>query len=103
MTVDIFSRYVVGWMVSPAETGELAEAFVADALARQGIDRDQLTLHADRGTPMTSKPLAHLLVDLGVARSHSPQVSNDHPYSEANFKTLEYCPAFPGGFGSRSA
>jgi putative transposase len=99
--IDIFSRYVVGWMVSPAETGELAEAFIADAFASQGVDRDQLTLHADRGTSMTSKPVAQLLVDLGVARSHSrPHVSNDNPYSEANFKTLKYCPAFPGRFGS---
>jgi putative transposase len=99
--IDIFSRYVVGWIVSPAETGELAEAFIADTLDRHGIDRDQLTLHADRGTSMTSKPVAQLLVDLGVARSHSrPHVSNDNPYSEANFKTLKYCPAFPGRFGS---
>jgi putative transposase len=99
--IDIFSRYVVGWMVSPAETGELAEAFIADTLAAQGIGRDQLTLHADRGTSMTSKPVAQLLVDLGVARSHSrPHVSNDNPYSEAQFKTLKYCPAFPGRFGS---
>jgi putative transposase len=99
--IDIFSRYVVGWMVSPAETGELAEAFIADTLAAHGIEADQLTLHADRGTSMTSKPVAQLLVDLGVARSHSrPHVSNDNPYSEANFKTLKYCPAFPGRFGS---
>jgi putative transposase len=99
--IDIYSRYVVGWMVAPAETGELAESFIAACLARQGIERDQLTLHADRGTSMTSKPVAQLLVDLGVARSHSrPHVSNDNPYSEANFKTLKYCPAFPGRFGS---
>ncbi|HEX4813734.1 MAG TPA: IS3 family transposase [Nonomuraea sp.] len=99
--IDIFSRYVVAWMVSPAETGELAEAFIADALARHAINRDQLTIHADRGTSMTSKPVAQLLVDLGVARSHSrPHVSNDNPYSEAQFKTLKYCPAFPGRFGS---
>ncbi len=99
--IDIFSRYVVGWMVSGAETGELAEAFIAEALATHGIDRHTLTLHADRGTSMTSKPVAQLLVDLGVARSHSrPHVSNDNPYSEANFKTLKYCPAFPGRFGS---
>jgi putative transposase len=99
--IDIFSRYVVGWMVSEAETGELAEAFIADTLAVHGIARGQLTLHADRGTSMTSKPVAQLLVDLGVARSHSrPHVSNDNPYSEANFKTLKYCPAFPGHFGS---
>ena len=99
--IDIFSRYVVGWTVAEAETGELAEAFIADALATHGIDRHQLTLHADRGTSMTSKPVAQLLVDLGVARSHSrPHVSNDNPYSEANFKTLKYCPAFPGRFGA---
>jgi len=99
--IDIFSRYVVGWMVSPAETGELAEAFISKTLTRQGVGRDTLTLHADRGTSMTSKPVAQLLVDLGVARSHSrPHVSNDNPYSEANFKTLKYCPAFPGRFGS---
>jgi putative transposase len=99
--IDIFSRYVVGWTVAAAETGELAEAFIADCLTRQGVGRDQLTLHADRGTSMTSKPVAQLLVDLGVARSHSrPHVSNDNPYSEANFKTLKYCPAFPGRFGS---
>jgi putative transposase len=101
VVIDIYSRYVVGWMVAPAETGELAESFIAEVLARQGIRRDQLTLHADRGTSMTSKPVAQLLVDLGVARSHSrPHVSNDNPYSEANFKTLKYCPAFPGRFGS---
>ncbi len=99
--IDIYSRYVVGWMVTPAETGELAEAFIADTLNRHGIKADQLTLHADRGTSMTSKPVAQLLVDLGVARSHSrPHVSNDNPYSEAHFKTLKYCPAFPGRFGS---
>jgi putative transposase len=99
--IDIYSRYVVAWTVAEAETGELAEAFIADALDRQGIGRDQLTLHADRGTSMTSKPVAQLLVDLGVARSHSrPSVSNDNPYSEAQFKTLKYCPAFPARFGS---
>lgn len=99
--IDIYSRYVIGWTVAPAETGELAKAFIDDAINSQGVGRDQLTLHADRGTSMTSKPVAQLLVDLGVARSHSrPHVSNDNPYSEANFKTLKYCPAFPGSFGS---
>ena len=99
--IDIFSRYVVNWMVSPAETGELAKDFIEAALAGQRITKDQLAIHADRGTSMTSKPVAQLLVDLGVARSHSrPHVSNDNPYSEANFKTLKYCPAFPGRFGS---
>jgi putative transposase len=101
VVIDIYSRYVVGWTVADAETGELAEALLADCIARQGIAPGQLTLHADRGTSMTSKPVAQLLVDLGVARSHSrPHTSNDNPYSEANFKTLKYCPAFPGRFGS---
>jgi putative transposase len=99
--IDIYSRYVTGWMVAAAETGDLAKEFIDDTVRRQGIERDMLTLHADRGTSMTSKPVAQLLVDLGVARSHSrPQVSNDNPYSEAQFKTLKYCPAFPGRFGS---
>ena len=99
--IDIYSRYVVGWLVAQAETGELAKDFIEATLAAQGITRDQLTLHADRGTSMTSKPVSQLLVDLGVARSHSrPHVSNDNPYSEAAFKTLKYCPAFPKSFGS---
>ena len=99
--IDIFSRYVVGWAVAAAETGELAKEFIDHAITSQGVERGQLTLHADRGTSMTSKPVAQLLVDLGVARSHSrPHVSNDNPFSEAAFKTLKYCPAFPGNFGS---
>lgn len=99
--IDIYSRYVVAWTVAAAETGELAKEFIDAALTTQGVGRGQLTLHADRGTSMTSKPVAQLLVDLGVARSHSrPHVSNDNPYSEAGFKTLKYCPAFPGSFGS---
>ncbi len=99
--IDIYSRYVVAWMVAPAESAELAKAFIAEAIAGQGIDRDTLTIHADRGSSMTSKPVAQLLLDLGVARTHSrPHVSNDNPYSESNFKTLKYCPAFPGSFGS---
>ena len=98
--IDIYSRYVVAWIVAPAETGELAKEFIDAATRSQNIQRHQLTLHADRGTSMTSKPVAQLLVDLGVARSHSrPHVSNDNPYSEAGFKTLKYCPAFPGSFG----
>ena len=99
--IDIYSRYVIAWCVAGAETGELAKAFIDNAIAGQSIEPGQLTLHADRGTSMTSKPVAQLLVDLGVARSHSrPHVSNDNPYSEAGFKTLKYCPAFPGNFGS---
>lgn len=99
--IDIYSRFVVGWTVDEHESGELAKAFIADTYRRHGIGRGQLTLHADRGTSMTSKPVAQLLVDLGVDRSHSrPHVSNDNPYSEAAFKTLKYCPAFPASFGS---
>jgi len=99
--IDIYSRFVVGWTVDEHETGELAKAFIADTYRRHRIRRRQLCLHADRGTSMTSKPVAQLLVDLGVERSHSrPHVSNDNPYSEANFKTLKYCPAFPEMFGS---
>ena len=99
--IDIYSRYVVGWTVAAAETGELAQEFINQTLHSQGVEPGQLTLHADRGTSMTSKPVAQLLVDLGVARSHSrPHVSNDNPYSEAQFKTLKYCPAFPARFGS---
>jgi putative transposase len=99
--IDIYSRYVVGWTVAGHETGELAKAFIADTYKRHNIVKGQLALHADRGTSMTSKPVAQLLVDLGVDRSHSrPHVSNDNPYSEAAFKTLKYCPAFPDTFGS---
>ena len=99
--IDIFSRYVVGWMVAPTETAELAKAFIADTIAAHGICADVLTIHADRGTSMTSKPVAVLLAELGVTRTHSrPHVSNDNPFSEAAFKTLKYCPAFPDRFGS---
>ena len=97
--IDIFSRYVPGWLVAPAESAELAETFIAETIARNGVA--PRSLHADRGSSMTSKPVAQLLVDLGVARSHSrPHVSNDNPYSEANFKTLKYFPEFPERFGS---
>ena len=97
--IDIFSRYVPGWLVAAAESAELAEAFIAETIARNGAA--PRSLHADRGSSMTSKPVAQLLVDLGVARSHSrPHVSNDNPYNEANFKTLKYFPDFPERFGS---
>jgi len=99
--IDIYSRYVVGWTVDERETGELAREFIADTYRRHKIRRGELTLHADRGTSMTSQPVAQLLVNLGVDRSHSrPHVSNDNPFSEAMFKTLKYCPAFPTNFGS---
>jgi putative transposase len=99
--IDIFSRYVPGWMVAPSETAELAEAFIARAAAAQQIPPGTLTVHAERGTSMTSKKVAELLADLGIGRTHSrPHVSNDNPFSEAVNKTLKYCPAFPDRFGS---
>lgn len=101
VVLDIFSRYVVAWCVAPSESGELARELIADAALRQGIAPGQLTVHADRGSSMTSNPVAELLAFLGIARTHSrPHVSNDNPYSEAQFKTLKYCPAFPRRFGS---
>lgn len=99
--LDIFSRLVVGWMVAHQELATLAERLIADTIVKQKILADQLTLHADRGTSMTSKPVALLLVDLGVTKTHSrPHVSNDNPFSEAQFKTLKYCPDFPDRFTS---
>jgi len=99
--LDIFSRYVVGWMVAPRETAELAKRLIAETCARQGIDPGTLTIHADRGTSMTSKPVALLMADLGVTKTHSrPHVSDDNPYSESQFKTLKYMPEFPERFGS---
>jgi putative transposase len=97
--LDIFSRMVVGWMVAHQELAALAERLIADTLAKQGITADQLTIHMDRGSAMTSKPVALLLADLGVIQTHSrPHVSNDNPYSEAQFKTLKYRPEFPDRF-----
>jgi putative transposase len=99
--LDVFSRYVLGWMVATRESAALAERLIADTTARQGIAPGQLTIHADRGSSMASKPVALLLADLGITRSHSrPHVSNDNPYSEAHFKTLKYRPGFPSRFGS---
>jgi putative transposase len=99
--LDIFSRYPVGWMVASRESAVLAERLIAEAVRKQQVDRGQLTLHADRGSSMASKPVAFLLADLGVTKSHSrPHCSNDNPYSEAQFKTLKYRPDFPDRFGS---
>lgn len=99
VVIDIFSRYIVGWTVAASEDSAIAKTLIADAIARHGVGRDQLTLHADRGTSMTSKTVAQLLEDLGVTRTHSrPHVSDDNPYIEAHFKTLKYCPAWPGHF-----
>ena len=98
--LDVFSRYVVGWMVAPRETAELAKRLIADTCNKQNIQPDQLTVHADRGSSMTSKPVAFLLADLSVTKSHSrPYVSDDNPYSESHFRTLKYRPDFPERFG----
>jgi putative transposase len=96
--LDIFSRYVVGWMLAPRESAVLAERLIAETCAKHGIQPGQLTLHADRGSSMRSKPVALLLADLAVTKTHSrPHVSNDNPFSEAQFKTLNH---FPERFGS---
>lgn len=100
--LDIFSRYVVGWMVADRESGTYAKALIEESLQKQQVDPAQLTIHSDRGGPMISKPVAFLLADLGVTKSLSrPQVSNDNPFSEAQFKTLKYSPQFPDRFGSK--
>lgn len=99
--MDIFSRKVVGWMVADRERSDLARELIEESCDREGIQPDQLTLHADRGSSMKSKPVAHLLADLSVTKSHSrPYVSDDNPFSESNFKTLKYRPDFPERFGS---
>jgi len=99
--LDIYSRYVVGWMVAPRESAELAKRLIGETSGKQNIAPEQLTIHADRGTSMTSKPVALMLADLGITKTHSrPQVSNDNPYSESQFKTLKYRPEFPERFGS---
>jgi putative transposase len=99
--LDIYSRYVPGWLLARAENARLAEVLLADTAAKQGIGPGQLTIHADRGSPMTAKPVALLLADLGVTKSHSrPHVSNDNPYSESQFRTMKYRPEFPERFGS---
>jgi putative transposase len=102
--LDVFSRYAVAWLVAPRESGRLAEELIADAIYNHGVGAGELTLHADRGTSMTSKTVTQLLADLGVLQSHSrPHQSNDNPYSEANFKTLKYFPTFPRRFASIAA
>jgi putative transposase len=102
--LDIFSRYVVGWMVASRESAALADVLIRQTCIKQAIGADQLTIHADRGSSMTSKPVAFLLADLGVTQSHSrPHVSNDNPFSESQFKTLKYRPDFPGRFTSIEA
>ena len=99
--LDIFSRYVVGWMIAEEESGDLAKQLIAETARKQGIQPDQLTLHADNGSPMTGKPLSQLLVNLGITKSHSrPHTSDDNPFSEAQFKTMKYRPDYPDRFAS---
>jgi putative transposase len=94
--IDIFSRYVTGWMIARRESGELAEKLITETCAKQGIERDQLILHSDRGSAMRSKTVGDLLEDLGVTKSHSrPYTPTDNPYSESQFKTMKYRPDYP--------
>jgi len=99
--LDVFSRYVAGWMIASRESGSLAKRLIKETCQRHGIRRNQLTVHADRGSAMKSKGVAQLMADLGITKTHSrPHVSNDNPYSEAQFKTLKYHCGFPERFGS---
>ncbi len=99
--LDLFSRYVVGWLVAAHDRARLAERLIEATCAKQAIAPNQLTIHADRGAPMRSTLVAELFTDLGIAASHSrPRVSNDNPFSEAQFRTFKYRPAFPDRFGS---
>jgi len=99
--LDIFSRYVVGWMIADRESAALAGKLISETCGRQKIRQGQLTIHADRGSSMRSKPVGLLLSDLGITKTHSrPHTSNDNPYSESQFKTLKYRPEFPDRFGS---
>jgi putative transposase len=99
--LDIYSRYAVGWMLARAERAELSKRLISESIAKQGVTKDQLTVHSDRGSPMIAKGVAHLLADLGVTKSLSrPHVSNDNPFSESQFRTFKYRPDFPDRFGS---
>ncbi len=99
--LDVFSRYAVGWMVAHRESAELAKQFMEETLGKHQIPAGQLNIHADRGRVMTSQPVAFLMADLGVTKTHSrPYVSNDNPDSESQFRTLKYRPDFPDRFGS---
>jgi putative transposase len=100
--LDVFSRYTVGWMVASREGADLTQRLIRETIDKQQVDADQLTLHSDRGSAMTSHAVAQLLATLGVTKSHSrPHVSNDNPFSESQFKTLKYRPEFPDRFGSQ--
>lgn len=99
--LDIFSRYVVGWMLASRESEHLAERLIRETVVKQGVVRDQLTIHSDRGPAMRSQTVAQLMATLGITKSHSrPHVSDDNPFSESQFKTLKYRPEFPDRFAS---
>ena len=99
--MDVFSRYIVGWLLASGESAELAKRLIADTCGKQRIPEGQLTIHADRGSSMRSKPVAFLMADLGITKTHSrPYVSDDNPYSESQFRTMKYRPEFPKRFGS---
>jgi putative transposase len=99
--LDIFGRYVVGWTIAPHESSALAKCLIVETCEKQDVLPGQLTIHADREASLKSKPVALLLADLGITKSHSrPHVSDDNPYSESRFKTLKYRPGFPDRFGS---
>jgi putative transposase len=101
VVLDVFSRYVVGWMIAERESGDLAKQLLVESYRKQGVDQEQLTLHADRGSPMICKTIAQLLIDLGVSKSHArPHTPNDNPFSEAQFKTMKYRPDYPARFSS---
>jgi putative transposase len=98
--LDIYSRYVTGWMLASKESAELAMTLVRETVAKHGIERGQLRIHMDRGSPMTAKPFVFMLADLGVTKSYSrPHVSDDNPYSESQFRTMKYRPTYPDRFG----
>jgi putative transposase len=102
VVLDVYSRYVVGWLLANRECGEFARRLMAECFERQDIAPEQLTVHSDRGSPMKSKTLGQLYADLGVTKTHSrPHQSNDNPFSESQFKTLKYRPGFPARFGSQ--
>ena len=102
--LDIFSRYVVGWLLAEHENASLAKRLISETCTKEGIEDGQLTIHGDRGAPMTSKTLAQLMADLAITKSHSrPHVSDDNPFSESHFKTLKYRPDFPGRFAGLEA
>ena len=97
--LDIFSRYVVGWMLASRESEHLAERLIRETVVKEGVVRDQLTIHSDRGPSMRSQTVAQLLATLGITKSHSrPHVSDDNPFSESQFKTMKYRPEFPDRF-----